>query len=83
MACRIDTSTAIPCEAAPGDLILFTSYTVHGSVANSTSRPRRSYINGFVRAASCTLGKWAFLDGRPVPITSARDYHALRAKSSE
>ena len=29
------------------------------------------------------LGKWAFLDGRPVPITSDRDYHALRAKSSE
>lgn len=80
---HVDVSAAVPCEANPGDVILFTSYTVHSSAPNTTDRPRRSYINGFVRAASCTLGKWAFLDGRPVPITSDRDYHALRAQPSE
>lgn len=76
---QIDVATAIPCEAAPGDVILFTSHTVHGSVPNTTEQPRRSYINGFVRASSCTIGKWAFLDGAPVPITSDRDYHSIRA----
>ena len=76
---HVDVSTAVACEAAPGDVILFTSFTLHGSVPNSTAHPRRSYINGFVRADTCTIGKWAFLDGKPVPVTSDRDYHALRA----
>ncbi len=76
---HVDVSTAVACEAAPGDVILFTSFTVHGSVPNSTAHPRRSYINGFVRADTCTIGKWAFLEGKPVPVTSDRDYHALRA----
>jgi ectoine hydroxylase-related dioxygenase (phytanoyl-CoA dioxygenase family) len=75
----VDVSTAVPCEATPGDVILFTSYTVHGSTPNTTDRPRRSYINGFVRAASCDVGKWAFLDGKPVPVTSDHDYHSIRA----
>jgi hypothetical protein len=76
---QIDVSTAVPCHAAPGDVILFTSYTVHGSTPNTTDRPRRSYINGFVRAPSCTVGKWAFLEGKPVAITSDHDYHALHS----
>ena len=75
---HVDISTAVACEAAPGDVILFTSFTVHGSVPNTTDQPRRSYINGFVRADACTIGKWAFLDGKPVPVTSDHDYHALR-----
>ena len=75
---KVDVSAAVPCHASPGDVILFTSYTVHGSTPNTTDRPRRSYINGFVRAASCTIGKWAFLEGKPVPATSDRDYHTLR-----
>ncbi len=75
---KIDVSTAVPLEAAPGDVVMFTSYTVHGSTPNRTDRPRRSYINGFVRADACDVGKWAFLDGKPVPITSDHDYHELR-----
>jgi ectoine hydroxylase-related dioxygenase (phytanoyl-CoA dioxygenase family) len=75
---QVDVSTAVPCEAMPGDVILFTSYTVHGSKQNATDKPRRSYINGFVRASSCDIGKWAFLEGKPVPITSDHDYHEIR-----
>ena len=74
----VDVSCAVACEAMPGDVLMFTSYTVHGSSPNVTDRPRRSYINGFVRASSCDVGRWAFLDGRPVPITSDYDYHAIR-----
>ncbi len=79
---QLDVSTAVPCLAQPGDVIMFTSYTVHGSRPNTTDQPRRSYINGFVRADSCTIGKWAFLKGQPVPITSDRDYQALHPSPS-
>jgi Phytanoyl-CoA dioxygenase (PhyH) len=75
---HVDVGTAVACAASAGDVIMFTSYTVHGSQPNRTDRPRRSYINGFVRAASCDVGKWAFLDGRPVPITSDTDYADIR-----
>ena len=75
---QMDVSSAIPCEAMPGDVVMFTSYTVHGSVPNTTDKPRRSYINGFVRASACDVGKWAFLEGKPVPITSDSDYHEIR-----
>lgn len=74
----VDVSSAVPCEAMPGDVVMFTSYTVHGSSPNKTERPRRSYINGFVRASACDVGRWAFLEGKPVPITSDYDHHAIR-----
>lgn len=76
---HVDVSKAIPLEAAPGDVVLFTSYTVHGSMPNTTNQPRRSYINGFVHASACDVGKWAFLNGTPIPITSDHDYHGIRA----
>ncbi len=75
---QVDVSKAVACRAKPGDVVMFTPYTVHGSKPNRTDRPRRSYINGFVRASACTVGKWAFLEGRPVPITSDHDYTTLR-----
>lgn len=75
---QIDVSSAVALEASPGDVVMLTSYTVHGSTPNSTDEPRRSYINGFVRASECDVGKWAFLDGKPVPVTSDHDYHEIR-----
>jgi hypothetical protein len=78
---HVDVSQAIPLEAQPGDVVMFTSYTVHGSKPNTTDKPRRSYINGFVRASACDVGKWAFLEGKAVPVTSDHDYHAIRAVS--
>ena len=79
---HVDVNQAVPCLAQAGDVILFTSYTVHGSMPNRTNCPRRSYINGFVRAESCDVGKWAFLDGRAVPITSDYDYADIRITGS-
>jgi hypothetical protein len=76
---HVDVGQAVPCEASPGDVVMFTSYTVHGSKPNTTDKPRRSFINGFVKASACDVGKWAFLDGTPVPVTSDHDYHAIRA----
>jgi hypothetical protein len=78
---HVDVSRAVALEAAPGDVVMFTSYTVHGSKPNTTDAPRRSYINGFVRASSCDVGKWAFLEGKAVPITSDHDYHTIRRRT--
>ena len=52
----------------PGDLALWSPYLVHGSGSNEAGHKRRLYINGYVRAADCDRGEWAFKGGRPVPL---------------
>jgi hypothetical protein len=52
----------------PGDLALWSPYLVHGSGKNRSNHKRRLYINGYVRAADCDRGEWAFRDGSPVPF---------------
>ena len=68
----LDMETAVPVTGQPGDCLLFSTYTVHGSHPNTTDKPRRAYINGFLRAdASLTPDcEWAFRDGAPVPLPS-------------
>lgn len=52
----------------PGDLMVWSAYTIHGSRPNRSDRPRRVYINGFARASDCDHGVWAARDGRAVPL---------------
>jgi len=52
----------------PGDLALWSPYLVHGSGKNRSDHKRRLYINGYVRAADCDRGEWAFRNGHPVPF---------------
>lgn len=52
----------------PGDLALWTPYLVHGSGTNRSAHKRRFYINGYVRAADCDRGEWAFRNGAAVPF---------------
>ena len=52
----------------PGDFAMWNPYLVHGSGTNSSDHKRRLYINGYVRAADCDRGEWAFRDGQPVPL---------------
>lgn len=47
---HFDASRAITPEMAPGDVILFNPYIIHGSTANLSPSPRRVYINGYARA---------------------------------
>ena len=49
----------------PGDLALWSPYLVHGSGKNMSAHKRRLYINGYVRAADCDRGEWAFRNGQP------------------
>lgn len=49
----------------PGDVALWSAYTVHGGGYNTTKYlDRRLYINGFVKADKCARGEWAWKDGR-------------------
>ena len=52
----------------PGDFAMWSPYLVHASGTNSSTHKRRLYINGYVRAADCDRGEWAFRDGQPVPL---------------
>jgi ectoine hydroxylase-related dioxygenase (phytanoyl-CoA dioxygenase family) len=65
----------------PGDLALWSPYLVHCSGTNRSSHRRRLYINGYVRAADCDRGEWAFQGGEPVPFgpePALVHYDALR-----
>jgi ectoine hydroxylase-related dioxygenase (phytanoyl-CoA dioxygenase family) len=49
----------------PGDVGLWSAYTVHGGGFNTTRYlDRRLYINGFVTASNCERGEWAWNQGR-------------------
>jgi hypothetical protein len=65
-AIGFSASDAVELELEPGDLALWSPYLVHGSGTNRSNHKRRFYINGYVRAADCDRGEWAFRAGRPV-----------------
>lgn len=76
-------SDAVDLVLDPGDLALWSPYLVHGSGTNHSAHKRRFYINGYVRAADCDRGEWAFRDGSPVPLgrePALVHYEELRSK---
>ena len=64
----LDPARLVDLELDPGDVALWGVHTVHGSGPNISDRDRRFYINGYVTAANCARGEWAFRDGRPCPL---------------
>ena len=79
----LSAEVAVDLVLQPGDLALWSPYLVHGSGANGSDHRRRLYINGYVRAADCDRGEWAFRDGRPVPFGPEQalvHYEALRER---
>ncbi|MGD9967122.1 MAG: phytanoyl-CoA dioxygenase family protein [Hyphomonadaceae bacterium] len=67
-AAGLDPSKVIDLELEPGDVALWNVFTIHGSGRNVTHNDRRFYINGYVRAADCDRGEFAFRAGRPVKL---------------
>jgi ectoine hydroxylase-related dioxygenase (phytanoyl-CoA dioxygenase family) len=67
-AIGLSAADAVDLLLEPGDLALWSPYLVHASGTNRSTHKRRFYINGFVRAADCDRGEWAFRGGRPVPF---------------
>jgi ectoine hydroxylase-related dioxygenase (phytanoyl-CoA dioxygenase family) len=64
----LNESDAVDLLLEPGDFALWSPYLVHGSGTNRSGHRRRLYINGYVRAADCDRGEWAFREGKPVPF---------------
>ena len=79
----LDPSSIIACEMAPGDLLLWTLFTVHGSAANVSDYDRRFMINSYVRADDSDRGEWAFRNGVSTPLGAEPQvckYEQLREK---
>jgi len=65
VAIGLDPAKLVVLELDPGDVAFWNVYTIHGSGPNRTAGDRRFYLNGYVRAADCDRGEWAFRDGAP------------------
>ena len=80
----LDPASTVTCEMQPGDLLLWTLFTVHGSAANTSQIDRRFMINSYVRAAdSSDRGEWAFRSGESTslgPEPQLCKYEQLRDK---
>jgi ectoine hydroxylase-related dioxygenase (phytanoyl-CoA dioxygenase family) len=61
----LDPAKLVDLALEPGDVALWNAFTIHGSGRNVTGHDRRFYLNGYVRAADCDRGEWAFRDGVP------------------
>jgi phytanoyl-CoA hydroxylase len=59
----LDPASIVACEMEPGDLLLWTLFTVHGSAANLSDYDRRFMINSYARASDSERGEWAFRGG--------------------
>lgn len=64
----LDPARLVDLALAPGDLALWSPFLIHGSGPNVSGQDRRFFLNGYVRAADCDRGEWAFRDGRPCPL---------------
>ena len=67
----VDTANTVTLDLNPGDVALWHVHTLHGSGPNQSVIDRRFYINGYVTAANCDRGEWAFRGGVPCPLNGA------------
>ena len=68
VAAGLDPAKLVVLELEPGDVAFWNVYTIHGSGPNTTASDRRFYLNGYVHAADCDRGEWAFRGGAPCPL---------------
>ena len=68
----LDPADMVQCELEPGDLVLWTLFTVHVSPPNTSNRERKFILNGYVSAGSSPeRGEWVFRDGVSTPLGPA------------
>jgi ectoine hydroxylase-related dioxygenase (phytanoyl-CoA dioxygenase family) len=72
---QLNCGSLVHLELDPGDVALWSLYTVHGSGENSSDIDRRAYINGYVRATDCDRGEWAFRGGEPCALGEPQLVH--------
>jgi phytanoyl-CoA hydroxylase len=80
----LDPQSIVTCVMEPGDLLLWTLFTVHGSAPNVSNHDRRFMINSYVRANDSTdRGEWAFRGGHSTPLGAEPEickYEELRGR---
>lgn len=80
----LDPNSVVQLEMEPGDLAIWTLFTVHGSGANTSQNERILMLNSYMRAEdSPHRGEWAFRDGRSIPLGPEPEickYEQLREK---
>jgi ectoine hydroxylase-related dioxygenase (phytanoyl-CoA dioxygenase family) len=79
----LSSDSAVDLLLEPGDFAMWSPYLVHASGVNRSDHKRRLYINGYVRAADCDRGEWAFRAGQPVCLGVAPElvhYEELYAR---
>jgi ectoine hydroxylase-related dioxygenase (phytanoyl-CoA dioxygenase family) len=64
----LDPANVVTCEMEPGDLLLWTLFTVHGSAPNISDSDRRFMIMSYVRARDSERGEWTFRGGISAPL---------------
>lgn len=64
----LDPDSVVVCDLEPGDIVVWTLMTVHGSGPNGSARDRRFNINSYARADSTERGEWAFKGGQSMPL---------------
>ena len=64
----LSPADAVTLELEPGDVAIWSLFTVHGSGPNTSTQDRRVYLNGYVTAEDCDRGEWAFRDGEPCTL---------------
>lgn len=79
----LDPKSIVTCTMEPGDLLLWTLYTVHGSAPNLSAMDRRFMINSYVRASDSDRGEWTFRAGVSTSLGTEPEickYEQLREK---
>ncbi|MCG8542746.1 MAG: phytanoyl-CoA dioxygenase family protein, partial [Alphaproteobacteria bacterium] len=64
----LEDAPVVTLELDPGDVAIWTLFTVHGSGPNTGDTDRRLYINGYVAADDCDRGEWTFRNGVPCQL---------------
>ena len=67
-AAGLDPETMVDIELEPGDLVMWSLLTVHGSDINRSQKDRAFLLSSYVKAANSDRGEWAFRGGDSVAL---------------
>ncbi len=67
-AAGLDPTAIVDIELEPGDLVIWSLLTVHGSNINRSDRDRAFALSSYVQAANSERGEWAFRGGESIAL---------------
>ncbi|HEX4570406.1 MAG TPA: phytanoyl-CoA dioxygenase family protein [Dongiaceae bacterium] len=69
-AAGLDPEATVDLELEPGDLVMWSLLTVHGSDINRSQKDRAFLLSSYVKAANSDRGEWTFRGGESVALGS-------------